>query len=99
MAQEHQGFWGSWHERLTALRNTPPVLKIVWQAGPGVVVFGLVSRLVASVLPLALLWIPKLIVDAIVHAKVASQPISPSLWWLVAAEFGLPVLGGVLARA
>jgi len=35
---EHQGFWSSWHERLTALRNTPPVLKIVWQSGPGVVI-------------------------------------------------------------
>src|SRR4029077_9230501 len=81
-----------------ALRNTPPVLKIVWQSGPGVVIFGLISRLFASLLPLALLWIPKLIVDAIVHAKVSEQPISPRLWWLVAGEFGLAVLGGVLAR-
>ncbi len=40
---EHQSFWSSWQERLTALRNTPPVLKIVWQSGPGVVIFGLVS--------------------------------------------------------
>jgi ATP-binding cassette subfamily B protein len=63
------------------------------------VIFGLVARLFASLLPLALLWIPKLIVDAIVHAKVASQPVSPRLWWLVAGEFGLAVLGGVLARA
>jgi ATP-binding cassette subfamily B protein len=96
---EHQSFLSSWQERLTALRNTPPVLKIVWQSGPGVVIFGLVARLFASLLPLALLWIPKLIVDAIVHAKVASQPVSPRLWWLVAGEFGLAVLGGVLARA
>jgi ATP-binding cassette subfamily B protein len=96
---EQQSFLSSWQERLTALRNTPPVLKIVWQSGPGVVIFGLVSRLFASLLPLALLWIPKLIVDAIVHAKVAQQPISPRLWWLVGGEFGLAVLGGVLARA
>jgi ATP-binding cassette, subfamily B, bacterial len=96
---DRQSFLSSWQERLTALRNTPPVLKIVWQSGPGVVIFGLVSRLFASLLPLALLWIPKLIVDAIVHAKVAQQPISPRLWWLVASEFGLAVLGGVLARA
>src|SRR4029079_18919581 len=27
------------------------------------------------------------------------QPISPRLWWLVASEFGLAGLGGVLARA
>ena len=52
---EQQSFLSSWQERLTALRNTPPVLKIVWQSGPGVVIFGLVSRLFASLLPLALL--------------------------------------------
>ena len=67
---EQQSFLSSWQERLTALRNTPPVLKIVWQSGPGVVIFGLVARLFASLLPLALLWIPKLIVDDIVHAEV-----------------------------
>ena len=96
---EHQSFWSSWQERLTALRNTPPVLKIVWQSGPGVVIFGLVARLFAAVLPLALLWIPKLIVDAIVHARVANQVVSPRLWWLVGAEFGLAVLTSIFARA
>jgi len=96
---EQKTFLSSWQERLTALRNTPPVLKIVWQSGPGVVIFGLVSRLFAALLPLALLWVPKLIVDAIVHAKVASQAVPPRLWWLVGLEFGLAVLGGILARA
>ncbi len=90
---------GGWQERLSALRNTPPVLKIVWQSGPGVVIFGLVARIFASLLPLALLWIPKLIVDAIVHSRVAGQPVSPRLWWLVGAEFSLAVLSGILARA
>jgi len=96
---EQQSFLSSWQERLTALRNTPPVLKIVWKSGPGVVVFGLVSRLFASMLPLALLWIPKLIVDEITHPKFAGHVMSPRLWWLVASEFGLAVLGGILARA
>ena len=76
---EQQSFLSSWQERLSALRNTPPVLKIVWQSGPGVVIFGLVARLFAALLPLALLWIPKLIVDAIVHAKVAQQAMSPQI--------------------
>jgi ATP-binding cassette, subfamily B, bacterial len=96
---EQQSFLSSWQERLTALRNTPPVLKIVWKSGPGVVVFGLVARLFASLLPLALLWIPKLIVDEIVHPKFTAHVMSPRLWWLVASEFGLAVVGGVLARA
>jgi ATP-binding cassette, subfamily B, bacterial len=96
---EHQSFRGGWQERLSALRNTPPVLKIVWQSGPGVVIFGLVARLFASLLPLVLLWIPKLIVDAIVHARTVNEPVSPRLWWLVGAEFGFAVLGGIIGRA
>src|SRR6476620_3014149 len=92
---EHQSFRGSWQERLSALRNTPPVLKIVWRSGPGVVIFGLVARLFASLLPLVLLWLPKLIVDAI----TVIEPVSPRLWWLVAAEFGFAVLGGIIGRA
>ena len=94
-----KSFWDSWQERLAALRNTPPVLKIVWRSGPGVVIFGLLARLFASLLPLALLWIPKLIVDAIVHARAANQVVSPRLWWLVGAEFGLAVLTSIISRA
>ena len=74
---EQQSFLSSWQERLSALRNIPPVLKIVWQSGPGVVVFGLVSRLFASLLPLALIWITKLIVDAIVHAEFRPHRVTP----------------------
>src|SRR5450755_2758986 len=96
---EQQSFLSSWRERLTALRNTPPVLKIVWQSGPGVVIFGLVSRLFAALLPLALLWVPKLIVEEILHPTGAPHSMSSRLWWLVGIEFGLAVLGGVLARA
>jgi ATP-binding cassette, subfamily B, bacterial len=94
-----QDFRGGWQERLSALRNVPPVLKIVWQSGPGVVTFGLLSRVVASLLPLALLWIPKLILDRIVHAASVHQPVGPRFWWLVAAEFALAVLTSILARA
>jgi len=96
---KQEGFRSGWQERLAALRNVPPVLKIVWQSGPGVVAFGLLSRVVASLLPLALLWIPKLILDRIVHAASAHQPVGPRFWWLVAAEFSLAVVTSILARA
>jgi ATP-binding cassette subfamily B protein len=96
---EHKTFLSSWQERLTALRNTPPVLKIVWQSGPGVVIFGLISRLFAALLPLALLWVPKLIIEEILHPTGTPHTMSPRLWWLVGLEFGLAVLGGILARA
>src|ERR1700678_1973458 len=94
----HESFWSGWRERLSALRNVPAVLKIVWDSGPGVVVFGLVSRLFSSLLPVALLWITKLIIDNIVRAVSAHQAVRPGFWWLVVAEFSLAVLNSILIR-
>ena len=34
-------FWGGWQERLRALRNIPPLMKIVWESGRAVVAGGL----------------------------------------------------------
>jgi ATP-binding cassette subfamily B protein len=97
MAEPEQ-FWRSWRERLTALRNVPPVLRIVWQSGPVVVTLGLIFRLITSLVPIAALWITKLIIDGIVHATSSHQSVPSSLWWLVAAEFGIAIFGSVLNR-
>ncbi len=94
-----QSFWVGSRERLSALRNVPAVLKIVWDSGPAVVVFGLAARLLSSLLPVALLWITKLIIDGIVHAASTHQPVPRQFWWLVAAEFSLAVLTAILIRA
>jgi ATP-binding cassette subfamily B protein len=95
---QRESFWASWQERLSALRNIPPVLKIVWDSGPVVVSLGLVFRLIASLLPLALLGITKLIIDAIVHSLTTHQLVQPRFWWLVVAEFGVAVFSSVLTR-
>jgi ATP-binding cassette, subfamily B, bacterial len=98
MGQADNGFRSAWQERLAALRNVPPVLSIVWESGPSVVVFGILFRLLGSVLPIALLWITKLIIDGIVAAVSHHQPVSPRFWWLVVGEFGVAIVGAVLAR-
>ena len=95
---ERESFWSSWNERLSALRNIPPVLKIVWQSGPGVVSFGIAARFVAALLPLALAYIPKLIIDILVHLRSEPGPVPQRLWWLVGAEFGLAVLSSIVTR-
>jgi len=96
--KRQEGFWSAWNERVSALRNVPPVLKIVWRSSPTVVALGLVSRVLISLLPLALLAITKLIVDYVVHAVSSRQMVPQRFWWLVAVEFGLAVLVSVLGR-
>ncbi len=93
-----ESFWSSWRERLEALRNVPPVLKIVWDSGRLVVVLGLVFRLFVSLLPIAIPYVTKIIIDAIYQARTTHQPIRPHFWWFVAAEFSLAVLASIFSR-
>ncbi len=96
---DRRTFLSSWRERLSALRNVPVVLRIVWDSGGTVVVLGVVFRLIASLLPLAIAWVgAKLIIDAVVRIVTTSQPVTPHLWYLVALEFALAVLSGTVSR-
>ncbi len=95
---QKENFWSSWRERLSALRNVPPVLKIVWDSGPSVVSFGIIARIVAALLPVALGYIPKLIIDILERILHAHGSVPSRLWWLVGAEFGLAVLSSVITR-
>ena len=91
-------FWSGWRDRLAALRNVPTVLRFVWESGRLVVVLGLVSRIIASILPPALFWVSKFIIDTIFRIVTTHQPITHRLWWLVAAEFALAVSTGLVGR-
>ena len=91
-------FWTGWRDRLAALRNVPAVLRFVWESGRSVVILGLVARIFASLLPPALFWVSKLIIDTIFQIVTTHQPISPRLWWLVAAEFAIAVAIGLVGR-
>jgi ATP-binding cassette subfamily B protein len=95
---DQENFWASWQERLSALRNVPPILKIVWQSGPTVVTFGMVARVVAALLPIAIGYIPKLIIDILQRYFEHGVPVTSRLWWLVAGEFGLAVGSGLVTR-
>ena len=96
--EEQKNLDNNWRQRLAALRNVPPVLGIVWKSGPIVVSLGLIARVVASLLPLGLLWITKLIIDDIVHSVSTHQPVPHNFWYLVAAEFTVAAFSALLAR-
>jgi len=90
-------FWGNWQERVRALRNIPPLLSIVWNAGRGVVSAGALCRIVSALIPISMLAVSKRILDA-VQAHFGGQPLPSTFWWFVGAEFGLAVLGSLLGR-
>ncbi|MDE3110512.1 MAG: ABC transporter ATP-binding protein [Acidobacteriota bacterium] len=88
-----------WRERLEALANFRPLAKLVWEAAPRVVVLELVTRAVAALLPLAMLWVTKYIIDAITDYTKHTAALPHYFWWLVVLEFGLASLGTILGRA
>jgi len=91
-------FWSGWRDRLAALRNVPAVLRFVWESGRSVVILGLLARIFASLLPPALFWVSKLIIDTIFQIVTTHQPITPRLWWLVGTEFAIAVAIGLVGR-
>jgi ATP-binding cassette, subfamily B, bacterial len=98
MPKEKESFWTAWDERLVALRQVPPVLKIVWESGPAVVTFSIIVRVFTALLPIGLLAISKRIIDNIVLVVAHHQPVPKTFWYLVAGEFALALTGSVLTR-
>ena len=102
MAEENnQVFLSAWRERLQALKNVPPVLRIVWDSGPYVVVLGLSFRIVASLVPVSTFYVSTRIVDlitAIVQHKSTFAASATQLWWLAIIEFALAAVGNIAGR-
>ena len=99
----------SFRARFAALRNIAPFMRLVWQASAGLTLISVLLRLIRAALPLAALWVGKLIIDDVVQlSAVTPRPQTVMDWWqsghltrlglYVAAEFGLAILSDVLGR-
>jgi len=87
-----------WRERLSALRNMPPVLRILWESGRAVVSWGIALRVVVAVLPFGVAKVAQYIITDIAGAlRGASLP--ANFWKIVATEIALNVLLGLMTRA
>src|SRR5437762_13400252 len=91
----------TWGERLAALQYVPPLLKLVYETHRGYTVAILALRAVRSFVPLAVLWIGKLIIDGVIGAMRAHAAAQPLDWrylgGLVALELAVGVVGEGLA--
>jgi len=96
-------------ERVSALKNLPAFVAIIWRTSPFLTASSLVLRLIRALVPIVTLYIGKLIIDEVV--LLVQRPNHPGTlqeWWasglldwlsvLVIAEFALAVLADVLGR-
>ena len=88
----------TWGQRITALRYVPPLLRMVWKTHRAFTATMAVLRVCRAFIPVATLWIGKLIIDSVISLRQDRSHLS-SLWTLVALEIAIVVTGEVLARA
>ncbi|MFC5577653.1 ABC transporter ATP-binding protein [Lysobacter niabensis] len=99
----------SLRDRFNALGNLPPFLKQIWATSPGLTLATLGLRLVRAFLPIATLYIGKLIIDEAVRlvGAGASYETLGAAWqggqlnhllWLLVAEFVLAIASDLLGR-
>jgi ATP-binding cassette subfamily B protein len=87
-----------WRDRLRALRNMPPVLRILWDSGPSVVSWGLGLRIIVATLPFGIAKVAQYIISDIAGV-IHGSPLPANFWTLVGTEVGLNVLMGLMTRA
>ena len=88
----------TWRERFQALRNVPPLLKMVWQTSPALSLSTIILRCVSAIFPLATLWISKLIIDLVVRA-ISHHPVDRSaIWKLLALELLVAIASDTAGR-
>jgi ATP-binding cassette subfamily B protein len=99
----------SFRERVGALRNLRPFLAMVWATSPTLTAATIALRLMRALLPVATLYIGKLIIDDVVMlVQLPDKPATLQQWLdsghlnrlalLLGAEFGVAVLADVLGR-
>ncbi len=85
-------------ERISALRYVPKFIALIWETSWPLTVAMMVLRIVRAATPLATMWVAKLIIDAVVKARLRG-PDWHHLWTLVAIEISIVVADQAISRA
>ncbi|MBN5049946.1 ABC transporter ATP-binding protein [Stenotrophomonas maltophilia] len=99
----------SLRQRFKAMRNLPPFLRQVWQTSRALTIASLGLRLIRALLPVAMLYVGKLIIDTALHlsqhdagfpplGEALSSGLLNPLLGLLALELGLAIASDLLGR-
>lgn len=99
----------SLRQRFKAMRNLPPFLRQVWQTSRALTLASLGLRLIRALLPVAMLYVGKLIIDTALHlsqhdagfpplGEALSSGLLNPLLGLLAMELGLAIASDLLGR-
>ncbi|WP_420125460.1 ABC transporter ATP-binding protein [Longimicrobium sp.] len=86
-----------WRERREALRALPRFLGLVWDTHRGFTAALLALRLARALVPVATLWVARLLLDAVVAASRGDGD-AAAVWRLLALEVAIVATGDLLGR-
>ena len=89
-------------EQFHALKNLPKFFKMIWNTSKLLTIANTGLRLIRSLIPLAMLYIGKLLIDEVIQIIPLFQNGESLeyryLWTLVAAELGLAITADLISR-
>ncbi|MFT5833282.1 MAG: ATP-binding cassette subfamily B protein [Cognaticolwellia sp.] len=89
-------------EQFHALKNLPKFFKMIWNTSKLLTIANTGLRLIRSLIPLAMLYIGKLLIDEVIQIIPLFQSGESLeyryLWTLVAAELGLAIIADLISR-
>lgn len=90
----------TWSERAAALRYLPPFIRLVYQSHPRYTLLIVLLRLLGALVPVGLMWVGKLIIEAVEHYSAMGASVDWSrIGVLVALEFAIALCGETVTRA
>ena len=84
--------------QFSALRNLPRFFGLIWQTSRSFTLTNIGLRLVKSLIPLAMLYVGKLIIDEVVLLIDMSNPDPTLLWKLLVIELALAIGSDIINR-
>jgi ATP-binding cassette subfamily B protein len=87
----------TWREKFGVFRPVRQFLGLAWQTHRGYASATVLLRLLRATVPIATLWVAKLIIDIVVAARMGRPNLS-RLWLLVAVELTIVAVGEALDR-
>lgn len=86
-------------DQFGALKNLPRFFKLIWETSPGLTIGNVLLRLLKSAIPLAMLYVGKLIIDEVIRLiNTSGESDMTFLWTVVAIELGLALLSEIINR-
>jgi ATP-binding cassette subfamily B protein len=88
----------TWRDHLASLGNIRLLFSMLWATSPWLLIGTIVVRFARALLPAALLWIPKQILDGIIAASQQHGDLR-RVWQLLALEVTLALVADLLSQA